>query len=345
MSGGHSTTRRRVSRRVRRNRSVAAGVLVLAIGGVVAFTSQGSNGRDASAAIRTTSASRHASAALTALPNPAALRPFLQPAGPGEGVWHATGRLVAGHAAVLTTTLRLPDDPSVVAGVAWMDPRLLSARLYSGSLSPGGLFWKYTAPIQPAAARTLVAAFAGGFLLKDSKGGYLSEGHLVAPLRNGAASLVIYRNGSMTVGEWGRDVSMTSSVVAVRQNLTLLVDHGRPVAGLNPNDISVWGYSLHAIPNTPRSALGVTADGALVYVSGPMNIVDLADVLVRAGAVRAMVLDMNPLWPVFATYAPSTPAGLATPANGTDLISTMEQTPDRFFQAAYSRDFVTMSAR
>ncbi|NNN09347.1 MAG: hypothetical protein HKL85_09170, partial [Acidimicrobiaceae bacterium] len=191
---------------------------------------------------------------------------------------------------------------------------------------------------------SLVAAFSGGFLLQDSNGGYLSEGHLVAPLRVGAASLVIYRDGFATVGQWGRDVGMTSNVVAVRQNLNLLVDHGHPIAGLNPADVTTWGWSLNNVVNTPRSGLGVTANGALVYVEGPMNIVDLAQLLVRAGAVRAMVLDMNPLWPIFATYAPSSPSALATPANGTDLSPTMLQTPARFFEPSYARDFITMSA-
>jgi len=246
---------------------------------------------------------------------------------------------------VSETTLRLPDNPTVVAGLAWMDTNLLSARLYSGSLSPGGLFWKYTAPVSPAAAMSLVAAFNGGFKPADSKGGYLSEGHLVAPLRKGAASLVIYRDGQATVGAWGIDVSMTSAVVAVRQNLTLLVDHAQPVAGLNPGDTETWGSSLHAIPNTWRSGLGVTKDGALVYVAGPMTIVDLADMLVRAGSVRAMVLDMNPDWPLYATFAPSTPGGAADASNGTNLLPGMIETPSRVFSSAYNRDFVTMSAR
>jgi hypothetical protein len=226
-----------------------------------------------------------------------------------------------------------------------MDTRLLQAKLYSGSLSPGGLFWKYSAPISPNASKTLVAAFNGGFLMKDSKGGYFSEGHTVAPLRAGAASLVIYRDGFATVGQWGRDVAMTPNVVAVRQNLTLLVDHGRIVPGLNPGDISVWGVALNGVVNTPRSGLGVTANGALVYVSGPMNIIDLAQILVRAGAVRAMALDMNPFWPVFATFSPSSVNGLASPSNGRDLLTTMYQPPGRFYEAAYNRDFITMSTK
>ena len=279
------------------------------------------------------------------LSKPPAVLPFQQSSRPGEGQWRAVGRRVGTQVAVYVTTLRLPDNASVIAGIAWMDTRILRATLYSGSLSPGGVGWKYSAPISAAASTTLVAAFNGGFLLKDSNGGYLSEGRLVAPLRVGAASLVIYKSGFVTVGQWGRDVGMTSNVVAVRQNLTLLVDHGQPVPGLNPGDILKWGWSLHGVVNAWRSGLGVTANGAMVYVVGPMNIVDLAAVLVRAGAVRAMTLDMNPLWPVFASYAPAGPRGRATPANGTDLLPNLQQSPARFFQPAYTRDFVTMSVR
>ena len=282
---------------------------------------------------------------LSTLARPANLTPFVTPAFAGEGVFRPAGRTVQGHSAIFTTTIRPLDNSSTVAGVAWIDPRLLSARLYSGSLSPGGFTWHFTAPVARAQSQSLVAAFNGGFLLKDSRGGYLSEGRLVAPLVNGAASLVIYKNGSMTVGQWGRDVAMSPNVVAVRQNLTLLVDHGAPVAGLQANDVSHWGFSLNALVDTPRSAVGLRADGSLVYVEGEMNIVDLARILVRAGAQRAMVLDMNPLWPVFATYLPATANGYATAGNGRDLTPTMIQTPARFFQVKYSRDFITLSAR
>ncbi len=272
---------------------------------------------------------------------PAPLASFINA---GRIIWHPAGRLVHGQPAVYVTSMRMPDGP-YVAGIAWMDTHLLAARLYSGSLSPGGVGWHYSAPISPSAARTLVAAFNGGFLMKDAQGGYLSEGRLVAPLRNGAASLVIYRDGSATVGTWGRDVSMTPNVVAVRQNLRLLVDNGRPVSGLRASDISAWGYSLNNVVNDWRSGLGVTASGDLVYVAGPINIVDLAHTLARAGAVRAMVLDMNPLWPVFAAYAPTSATGLAAPSNGTTLLANMVQTPARFFEPSYSRDFITLSAR
>ena len=340
--------RRRVTKRVARRRQAIAitAVVGLSFGVATTWQSFGARRGDAQLLARSRAFSGPAGATGTAvLPTPQALQPFQSPPLAGEGKWHVAGRLVGGHPAIYETTIRLPDSASVVAGIAWMDTKLLRAKLYSGSLSPGGLSWKYTAPISTVASKSLVAALNGGFLLKGSHGGYLSEGHLVAPLRAGAASLVIYKNGLATVGEWGRDATMTPAVVAVRQNLTLLVDHGQPIPGLDSADVSKWGYSLDKIANQWRSGLGVTADGALVYVAGPMNIVDLASVLVRAGAMRAMVLDMNPLWPVFATYAPSGPTGAASPANGTDLLPTMVQSPARFYELAYAPDFVTMSAR
>ena len=69
-------------------------------------------------------------------------------------------------------------------------------------------------------------------------------------------------------------------------------------------------------------------------MGGPfLNITDLANLLVRAGAVRAMELDINTDWVNFATYAPTTPTGLASPANGTDLLppADMAGPPTRYF--------------
>jgi hypothetical protein len=94
-----------------------------------------------------------------------------------------------------------------------------------------------------------------------------------------------------------------------------------------------------------RSGLGVTADGALVYVGGPgLDIIDLANLLVRAGAVRAMELDINTDWVNFSTYQPATPTGLASATHGTELLSGMTGTPGRYFESWWARDFITMSA-
>ena len=91
----------------------------------------------------------------------------------------------------------------------------------------------------------------------------------------------------------------------------------------------------------------MTANGALVYVGGPdLNITDLADLLVRAGAVRAMELDINTDWVNLATFDPSTPTGLASPANGTTCSAGRHGgTPEPLLRVVVGTDFITMSAR
>jgi hypothetical protein len=187
-----------------------------------------------------------------------------------------------------------------------------------------------------------------------AQGGYYTERRMVDPLRRGAASLVIYADGSVNVGAWGSDVGMTPEVTAVRQNLVPLVAGGRPTPRARSADWQAWGSTCgasscaHSVPGIEhqwRSAIGVTADGALVYVQGPaLDPLQLAALLVRAGVVRGMELDINPSWPVFATYDPASKHGLATPSNGHLLTATVRG-PDTFFNPSWARDFVTMSAR
>jgi hypothetical protein len=288
----------------------------------------------------------------TALPPPAALALPGEPAFRGEGTWRPAGRRVHGVPAIYEAEV-IPPGASLRAGIAWMDTRLLSARLYSGSESPGGTGWHYSAPVAAAQAVTLVAAFNGGFQMKDARGGYFAEGRNPYPLVRGAASLVFYASGDVTVGTWGADVRQVHGVVAVRQNLTLLVSGGRPTAAAR-GDWHHWGNtcgvtscaaSVPEVEHQWRSGVGVTASGALVYALGPgLAPLQLAWLLTRAGAVRGMELDINPEWPVFAAYGPAAAAGRATPVNGRKLLTTV-QGPGTFFERHWARDFITMSAR
>lgn len=284
---------------------------------------------------------------LDPLPPPAPIKPLASPPIPGEGQWHAAGRQVGGTSAVYESYLRPdPVHTSLVVGVAWMDMKLLSATLYSGSYIPGGGPYKYTAPVSNTAANTLVGAFNAGFRMDAANGGYFTQGKTILPLRSGAASFVIYKNGGVALGAWNQDVHMTSDVASVRQNLDLLVNHGQPVPGLNAYDTTQWGATLGNQVYVWRSGVGITSNGALVYVGGPgLNITTLADLLVRAGAVRGMELDINTDWVDYATYSPSSPTGPASPANGHNLLSDMVGTPSRYFETWWARDFFTVSAR
>ncbi len=180
--------------------------------------------------------------------------------------------------------------------------------------------------------------------MQDAQGGYYTQGHMIIPLRRGAASVVIFKDGTMTLGTWGTPgFTMSNKIASVRQNLRLLVNNGRPVGDLsNP---ALWGATLGGTFNVWRSGLGVTKDGAIIYVGGPaMSITDLANVLVRAGAVRGMQLDINTDWVQYSVFNGALNAPV-TGANGVSLLNSMNGPPSRYFASWWNRDFFTMSLR
>ena len=291
-----------------------------------------------------------------ALPVPARIiSPAAHPA-KDEGVWHPVARYTAAGVPAVYEAFVRPDavHTSYVVGVAWMDTKLLRATLYSGSQIPGtkGLPYRHTAPITAVDSRSLVAAFNAGFRMQDAQGGYYTDGKVLIPLRTGAASVVTYANGDIKVGQWGRDFHSLAHVTSVRQNLDLIVDGGRAVAGLNQQNNVRWGKVTGNTFNVWRSGLGVTANGALVYVGGPaLSIADLANTLVRAGAVRGMEMDMNTDWVVYATYTGPLNRAI-NGSTGVDMLNAtnaggnaMLERPTVFFANWWTRDFYTLSLR
>ncbi|MEP7059734.1 MAG: phosphodiester glycosidase family protein [Actinomycetota bacterium] len=266
--------------------------------------------------------------ALRHLPTPANIKPFVSNPLPNEGVWQPVGRTVKGVPTTRVAFLR-PDGQhtSLLGTVMWMDQTLLSTRLIPGTQVPGGA--STPAEIPKAQFDSLVATFNSGFLLKDSHGGFYVNGHTYAPLVNGQASMVIYKDGTVDIGRWENEVTMTPQVAAVRQNLAPLVDNGRPVAGLAQDSFLKWGATLGNTVLVWRSGVGITADGAIVYAAAPaLSVRSLASLLARAGAVRGMELDINPEWTtgIYYTAAPNSSIGIYPHL----LLATMQRSSQRY---------------
>jgi hypothetical protein len=260
---------------------------------------------------------------------------------PGEGVWAAGTPAPDGAPAVYTTFERPdPQHPSVVAGVAYLDQRRTRVQLIAGTKEPGGVPTPEGAMVPRAERPSLVATFNSGFKMQDANGGWFSGGDTAVPLRQGAASLVVRRDGTATVGQWGRDVGPGPNVTAVRQNLRLIVDGGRPVPGLSTNAGGAWGGAKNQLQYTWRSGLGVTAHGDLVYVGGAnMNLAILAAALTEAGAVTGMQLDIHDNMVDLFTYRHDN--GGLTPQK---LLPGMPGSNTRYL-APDQRDFVAVTLR
>jgi hypothetical protein len=266
---------------------------------------------------------------------------------PGEGVWHVAGRTTANGIPTMYEAFVRPDavHTSYVVGVVWMDTNLLTAQLYSGSMIPGGgPFWQQ-APISAKRSKTLVGAFNGGFLVQNSGGGYFTDGRTYKKLRTGAASVVIFKNGRMTVAKWGRDVVMTNQIASVRQNLDLIVDNSQMVRGLRNPKSTKWGDVVNPNDDVWRSGLGITKSGALVYVGGPsLSLSDLANVMLRAGVEEGMELAYGLDFVQLSTFT-GVPGKVIGASDGQSLLSSMPGAPNRYFDSFWAHDFFTMSLR
>jgi len=275
----------------------------------------------------------------TAAPPPA-ITAFVPNPLPLEGAWQAVGRNV-GCGPVAWATYMRPDPvhTSELVGIVHFDMKDLRATLHAGTDIPGGGPWLNGPRIDPSQYGNVVGAFNSAFTLKSSHGGYYAEGKTVAPLVDGRASFVTYRDGHADVALWGRDATMTPDVTSVRQNLTLLVDNGQvaPDAGTT----WLWGGTVGNAVFVWRSAVCVDAHGDIIYAGGPgLDVPTLAALMQRAGCMRAMELDINSWWVSLMTFVPDGKGGVTA----SKLLPSMVRNPDRYLETG-TRDFVEIDAK
>jgi hypothetical protein len=269
------------------------------------------------------------------------LQPLVSPALDREGDFK-TVVTVHGQPAVQIAYMR-PDakHTSYLASIAWMSGTLLKFVQHPGFSDPGHMdLWSQPAIIPTSQRSGLVATFNGGFKIKNSRGGFYADGHTAGTLMKGAASLVVYTDGHSDVISWPGTKS-GPDIVSVRQNLTLLIDNGEIASNLDKNVLANWGWTIKNAYFVWRTGIGITASGDFVFVAGDaLSIQSLADLLQRAGAVRAMELDINAQWISYMWYTPGPTATSPVP----NKILDFARPADRYFKPT-SRDFFAVYAK
>jgi hypothetical protein len=219
--------------------------------------------------------------------------------------------------------------------------RLLELHLHSGTVDAGTTGWRFGPDVIGSERRRVLAAFNGGFKLSVGAGGFMANGRLAVPLRPGLGSIVTYADGTTDVGSWRGGVPAPGRrVVSVRQNLTLLIDHGQAASTLNC--LSCWGATLNGVYDPARSALGVSGGGRLVWAgSEHPTLATLTDALLAAHVVRAVELDINPEWVAGYLYRH---VGSHRPPAPVSIVAGQQGIPGEFL-APWSRDFFTVVTR
>jgi hypothetical protein len=262
---------------------------------------------------------------------------FAQPLS-GEGVWKPSGPPIAGGAPVLITEFRTEVDyPRIVAYAAWFDHTRTAIAYYPGRYEPPRAPVRGPMEVPQGQRWRLLATFNSGFIYTDGLNGSSIGGSMLEPLKQGLATMIAYRNGRVDVKTWTGGPVAGKSIAFARQSLPLIVDHGR----LNPalNDSTQWGFTLGNAVRVWRTGAGIDRRGNLIYAAADYQTVEsLARILQRAGAVRAMQLDINPEWPTLITY---------THAHGTvptKIVPNVQQ-PDTRYLVPDDRDFFAVYRR
>jgi hypothetical protein len=240
------------------------------------------------------------------------------------GVWQDKGYYRLTHVYPET---QLPS----VADIAVIDPRQARLRLVCGSSEPAA-FGDGQIPARERAAALM--AFSGGFQYHHDHGGIVIDGKSLQPMRDQAGTLVVYRDGRVRVGRWGKEFTrVTPAMQYVRQCL-LLVEHSTFNAD-EPYKALALGRKFFVY----RTAIGVRPDGLLVYAAGDkLSAGGLAQAMISAGATDAICLDMN--------HGNAT-CGVFTHAKGTLGIAPLTArfpAPARFLGANY-RDFFYLTRK
>jgi hypothetical protein len=121
-------------------------------------------------------------------------------------------------------------------------------------------------------------------------------------MQRGTATFIGYDDGRVDIQSWHDGPDVAPGVDYARHNLPLIVAGGQPNPDLS--DGPEWGATLGNSVRVWRSGIGIDARGDLIYAAAnDQTVGSLAQILLRAGAIRAMELDINSDWDTFISYA------------------------------------------
>jgi hypothetical protein len=267
--------------------------------------------------------------------------------------WQAFGPLLSGKPVMARVTVKPdPTRPYAQASLVRIDLSQTQLAVVPGTVEPGAAkgVSKFprpgTIPAGVQASGDLIAAFNGGF--KSIHGGYgmMVDGVTILPPLDGIATVAMYRDGTVRIGAWGHDITMTPDLIAYRQNCPLLVDAGEINPSVNDESRKEWGYTVKNLDTTWRSGLGISQDGRfLIYAVGnSLTVETLARALQEGGAYYAMQLDINGFYTRFVTYKPAGDPKSSHPMIAEKLLTAMTSYPTQFL-TPYDRDFFYITAR
>jgi hypothetical protein len=190
---------------------------------------------------------------------------------------------------------------------------------------------------------TVVAAFNGGYRYIHGRYGMKLDGVTLLPPRERACVVAGLDDGSLAIVPWEELGPDEARARWWRQTPKCMIDRGRRHAALDdPTDS--WGSTVASGTVIRRSALGLSADRAVLYVgiADWVTASALATGMAHAGAHSVAQLDVNFSYPKLLLFEPR--------AGGTGLVARpltahFEFTEDEYIAKAAPRDFFYLTRK
>jgi hypothetical protein len=234
--------------------------------------------------------------------------PYPRSAAEGDGVWKPFGdaRGADGRPLVVATEVH----PHAVSSfhtltLVAIDRTRTELGFLPGVADVGKMTVPFVPGLVPAGDRgRLVAVFNGGFLPRHGRWGMrVGQTTIMAP-RDSGCTLFLFANGDVRIASWPSVMSSDTEIRALRQTPPCLLENGAIHADLSKNQDRAWGGKTPGVVTHRRSAVGLSADGRVLYYAIGVETSPklLAQGLLAAGVHVAAQLDINWNWTRFFVF-------------------------------------------
>ena len=178
----------------------------------------------------------------------------------GEGIWQPYIYSPSGEMIAYRTFLQPdPERPYTLVAIVAFDLTKTNLRFVLGleePSKPGGPHGWGNIPVDDRQPGKLLAAFNGGFIAEHGGYGAMADGITALAGSAGLATLAIYNDDVVRIGEWGDDFYTDGDYRAWRQNALMIVHNGEINEKVFTGTEAEWGANLDGATVTMRSGVG-----------------------------------------------------------------------------------------
>lgn len=161
--------------------------------------------------------------------------------------------------------------------------------------------------VLPEHEATVIAAFNGGFKTEHGRYGMKFYDTLIVRPREDVCTVARYQDNTMRIASWEKLRESEADMSWWRQTPGCMYEDNELHAMLRDGLVKRWGATLDGETVIRRSAIGISADGNILYVgiSNHTTAPAIATGMNHAGSVTVAQLDINYSYPKFITFQKS----------------------------------------